>query len=40
MLDAIDRGILGLLQRDARMTSVELARRVRLSPPGLQKRVR
>jgi Lrp/AsnC family leucine-responsive transcriptional regulator len=40
VLDAIDRGILSLLQRDARMTSVELARRVRLSPPGLQKRVR
>ena len=39
-LDAIDSEVLRLLQVDARLTHAELARRVRLSPPGLQKRLR
>jgi DNA-binding Lrp family transcriptional regulator len=39
-LDDLDRQLLGHLQRDARMTSVELARRLKLSAAGLQKRVR
>jgi DNA-binding Lrp family transcriptional regulator len=39
-LDGVDRQVLGLLQRDARQSSVELARSVRLSPPGLMKRLR
>lgn len=39
-LDDIDRLLLHHLQRDARMTNTELARRVELSPPGLQKRLR
>ncbi len=39
-LDDTDRRVLALLQVDARMTSTELARKVRLSPPGLQKRLR
>ena len=39
-LDGMDRSLLRLLQDDARMTSAELARRVRISPPGLQKRLR
>ena len=32
-LDSIDRRILALLQADGRMTNVELARRVGISPP-------
>ncbi len=40
LLDEKDRAILGFLQEDARITSTELAKRVDLSPPGLQKRVR
>ncbi len=39
-LDEIDRELLKQLQTDARMTNTELARRVNLSPPGLQKRLR
>lgn len=39
-LDEIDRDVLRHLQNDARMTNAELARRVDLSPPGLQKRLR
>jgi DNA-binding Lrp family transcriptional regulator len=39
-LDDLDRRVLAHLQDDARITSVELARRLKLSPPGLQKRVR
>ena len=39
-LDAIDIAILQHLQDDARITNAELARRVELSPPGLQKRLR
>jgi DNA-binding Lrp family transcriptional regulator len=39
-LDALDRQILTQLQDDASISSAELARRVRLSAPGLQKRLR
>ncbi len=39
-LDAIDRQLLQYLQQDARISNAELARRVELSPPGLQKRLR
>lgn len=39
-LDEIDRELLKYLQQDARVTQAELARRVNLSPPGLQKRIR
>lgn len=39
-LDDLDRRLLGLLQQDGRATSVELARRLALSPPGLQRRLR
>jgi DNA-binding Lrp family transcriptional regulator len=39
-LDAIDFAILGLLQDDARLPLATLARRVGLSAPGLQKRLR
>lgn len=39
-LDDIDRLLLHYLQQDARLTNTELARRVELSPPGLQKRLR
>ena len=39
-LDEIDRTLLGYLQENARMSNAELARRVGLSPPGLQKRLR
>jgi DNA-binding Lrp family transcriptional regulator len=39
-LDGIDRLLLQHLQNDARISNVELARRVNLSPPGLQKRLR
>src|SRR5690349_5901623 len=39
-LDELDRRILGLLQVDASISSAELARRVDLSAPGLQKRLR
>lgn len=40
VLDAIDFTILELLQEDARLSLSTLARRVGLSPPGLQKRLR
>ena len=39
-LDAIDRKILAELQRDGRVTNVELARRVGLSAPPCLRRVR
>ena len=39
-LDAIDREILLQLQRDGRLTNVELAQRVGLTPPPCLRRVR
>jgi DNA-binding Lrp family transcriptional regulator len=39
-LDRIDRQILALLQADGRMTNIELARRVGISPPPCLRRVR
>jgi DNA-binding Lrp family transcriptional regulator len=39
-LDAIDLMILDALQRDGRMTNVDLARRVGISPPPCLRRVR
>ncbi len=39
-LDAIDRRILALLQGDARLTNVELAEKVNLSPSPCLRRVR
>lgn len=39
-LDEMDREILRLLQENSRLSSAELARRVELSAPGLQKRLR
>jgi len=39
-LDDKDLALLQHLQQDARITNTELARRVDLSPPGLQRRVR
>ena len=39
-LDDIDWCVLRFLQEDSRMTSAELARKVGLSAPGLQKRLR
>jgi DNA-binding Lrp family transcriptional regulator len=39
-LDAIDRKILAELQSDGRMTNVELAKRVQISPPPCLRRVR
>ena len=39
-LDELDRRLLALLQDDARRTTAELARRLKLSAPGLQKRLR
>ncbi len=39
-LDDLDRRLLTLLQRNGRATSVELARKLGLSPPGLQRRMR
>lgn len=39
-LDRIDRRILALLQSDGRMTNIELARRVGISPPPCLRRVR
>ncbi len=38
--DPIDRALLTYLQRDARLSIAELARRLKLSAPGLQKRLR
>src|SRR3954465_11005636 len=39
-LDRIDRQILEFLQSDGRMTNIELARRVGISPPPCLRRVR
>ena len=39
-LDAIDRALLAALQNNARLSNAALARRVDLSPSGLQKRLR
>ncbi|MFC6085661.1 Lrp/AsnC family transcriptional regulator [Sphaerisporangium aureirubrum] len=39
-LDAIDREILFLLEQDGRLTNVELARRVGLTPPPCLRRVK
>jgi DNA-binding Lrp family transcriptional regulator len=39
-LDRIDRHILALLQEDGRITNIELARRVGISPPPCLRRVR
>ena len=39
-MDSIDRQLLALLQADARATNAELARKLGLSPPGLQKRLK
>lgn len=39
-LDELDRQLLGYLQQEARLTSVELGRRLRLSSAGAQKRLR
>lgn len=39
-MDDIDRALLRDLQEDARISNAELARRLGLSPPGLQKRIR
>jgi Lrp/AsnC family leucine-responsive transcriptional regulator len=39
-LDATDRAILDELQRNARITHTDLAQRVELSAPGVQKRLR
>jgi DNA-binding Lrp family transcriptional regulator len=39
-IDDLDRRLLGYLQEDARRSSAELARRLKLSGPGLQKRMR
>ena len=39
-LDRIDRQILALLQSEGRMTNIELARRVGISPPPCLRRVR
>ena len=38
-LDAIDRRILGVLQRDSRITNAELSDRVNLSPSACHRRV-
>lgn len=39
-LDAIDRAILDVLQRDGRLSNVELAQRVHLSPSACLRRVK
>ena len=39
-LDDLDRRLLASLQEDARQSSAELARELKLSGPGLQKRLR
>jgi Lrp/AsnC family transcriptional regulator, leucine-responsive regulatory protein len=39
-LDSLDRQLLTYLQNDARVPTAELARRLELSGPGLQKRLR
>ena len=40
LLDSLDWRLLAQLQNDARVSTAELARRFRLSPPGVQKRLR
>ena len=40
MLDALDQRILDELQKDARISNAELARRVNLSPPATHARVK
>ncbi len=40
MMDEVDRRILRLLQRDGRISNVELARRAHLSPAATHERVR
>ncbi len=40
MLDELDKNILHILQKDARISNTELARRVNLSPPATHARVR
>ncbi|MBT3337397.1 MAG: Lrp/AsnC family transcriptional regulator [Anaerolineae bacterium] len=40
MLDELDKKILQALQKDARISNTELARRVNLSPPATHARVR
>lgn len=40
VLDNIDHELLEILQKNARISNAELARRVELSPSGLQKRLR
>jgi len=39
-LDRVDRKILGLLQREGRLTNIELAERVNLSPTATAERVK
>ena len=39
-IDELDRRLLALLQDNARRSSAELARKLKLSAPGLQKRLR
>ncbi len=39
-LDDVDRAILSALQTDGRLSNVELARKVNLSPPGTHARLR
>jgi DNA-binding Lrp family transcriptional regulator len=39
-LDTLDWRLLAHLQRDARVSTAELARQYQLSPPGVQKRLR
>ncbi len=40
MLDELDKKILQVLQKDARISNTELARRISLSPPATHTRVR
>jgi DNA-binding Lrp family transcriptional regulator len=40
VLDELDWRLLARLQNDARVSTAELARQLRLSPPGVQKRIR
>lgn len=40
VIDDLDQRLLATLQSDARISTAELARQLRLSPPGVQKRIR
>ncbi len=40
MLDAVDKALLRALQTDGRLSNVELARRINLSPPATHARLR